>query len=88
MKAIQTKFVSPTAKWPARIRAIALGGFVFTHYNDQLTEQQNHLEACLELNSKLAWRVVKFHGGQLADGSYAWLPSPLECTCLIPVDES
>lgn len=71
-QAIRTKYLPPDHR-SARIRAIAQAGTVTVPYDYSATGRAAHYPAVERLCAALGWPVEGWHGGQLADGSFAWV---------------
>lgn len=81
MQAIQTKYIAPTNTKPARIKATVQAGSVTLSWEYGLDVEENHKAACVALRERLGW-VGQYYtdmvGGQLPDGTYAWVFLPKE----------
>lgn len=76
MQAIQTKYLPMTNTRLSRIKATAAAGTITVSYDHSLDVEGNHRAACDALRAKLSWvgdYYADMVGGQLPDGSYAWV---------------
>lgn len=79
MQAIRTKYVGPTNTRPARIYAKCDAGSYRKVYDDGVSLEENHREACLLLRHKLGWLVKHGYppmigGDFLGDTYWVFLP--------------
>lgn len=78
MKAIQTKYLSPTNRRGARIVASDLDGNRCTiSYPHEFSGERTHWEAAHALCRKMGW-TGKLHGGTLGAGSYVFVFEELD----------
>lgn len=73
IQAIQTRFLGPTDRRGARIKARAAAGSVILDWDHALDTFENHAAAALALASKYGWtKQIELVGGGLFDGSYVF----------------
>lgn len=80
-QSITTKFLGPTNRTGARVKASAPAGSVIVPWNHGLSQTQNHIAAAECLIRKLGWGDVWAVGGS-ADGC------GIVCVWLGPIDPS
>lgn len=74
MKAISTKYLTPTDRRGARIKATAEGvGSVTIDYPHDTHEDQKHKRAALALCKKAGWKTEGMVGGFLRPGQWAFV---------------
>ncbi len=76
LQAIQTKYLGPTNQLGARIKASCAAGSITVSWQYDLNPEPNHVQAAKALVKKLecpADMTGKLHGGQLRDGTYAFV---------------
>jgi len=71
-QAIRTRYAGPTDTRGARIIATAQAGRVVVPWDYALDPAENHAAACAAYANRKGWSGP-WHGGQLPDGSYAWV---------------
>jgi hypothetical protein len=82
-QAIVTKYIAPTNKRGARIKATAAAGSVTIGYDEAgTTPDERHYAAAQKLAAKFGWTDPKNYGpliaGGLPDGSYVFVEVPRE----------
>jgi hypothetical protein len=75
MQAILTRYLSPTDRHGARIKATAWAGSETIAVDHSLDVEARHVAAALALRDKLGWKQP-FVTGCLADGNYAHVLIP------------
>ena len=76
MQAIQTKYLCPTNKRGARIKATCAAGSIIIDYPHELSGQACHRKAAEALVSKLDWLHPNYGGllgGCLPNGDYCFV---------------
>lgn len=74
MLAIQTRYVGPTDTRGSRVVASCEGKRATVPYDSGLEPEQNHRAAVIALCDKAGWDHMRFFGGCLRGGRYAWVP--------------
>lgn len=76
-QAILAKYLGPTNARGARIKATAQAGSITVPWDHALGSEENYARAANALLKKLGWhetmRTSRLCGGQLPDGSYAFV---------------
>jgi hypothetical protein len=75
MQAIRTKYAGPTNHRGTRVIAESQAGRVVVPWDYAADPVKNHRIAAFALMLKLNW-TGRVEGGQLPDGSYAWVFVP------------
>ena len=77
-QAIVTKYLGPTDRRGARIKARCEAGTVTINWDYSLDTQENHERAAMELVYKLGWdQFNRFQGGALPDNAgYVFVAIP------------
>lgn len=75
LQAITTKWLSPTNRRQARIKATAAAGSVTVSYDHGKSLDANHFEAAWTLARKFEW-AGEWRGGGLWDGRHVFVCSP------------
>jgi len=73
MKAITTRFLSPTESRGARIKASCEAGTFTSPYDYALDGQAAHRQVAEELVRRLGWSCGPLLGGHLANGDYVFV---------------
>jgi hypothetical protein len=73
MQAIRTRYIPASNVKGSRIQARCEAKAIYHEYDDALSSEQNHIEACFTLAKQLKWNNV-FVGG-IFGGDHYWVMS-------------
>jgi hypothetical protein len=73
MQAIITKYIGPSNVKGVRIKATCQAGSITLSWDHALNADGNHCAAAKALAEKWGWNFGEWIGGQLPDGSNAWV---------------
>ena len=74
MLAITTRYCGPTDSRGSRIVASCDGKRATVPYDSALEGEENHRQAVIALCDRLGWDHMRFFGGNLRAGTWAWVP--------------
>ena len=79
-QAIQTRYLGPTNRSGARVKAFAKAGSYIVPWDHSADTDANHYQAAQALVSKLGWVAPNYGpivGGVLPNGDYAFVMLPV-----------
>lgn len=80
LQTIQTKYLGPTTYKGSRISASCAAGSIIVSWDHDLSAENNHLKAAMDLKYKLGWDIPleQWRGGVLKNGTYVFVAGEAE----------
>ena len=72
-QAIETKYLPPSYRLGARVKATAWAGSVTVHYDYGLSTEDNHRAAAEALQAKFGWQGTYAQGGNAKGDGYVFV---------------